>query len=79
MSRDVDGRLRRVDLLAAAGLIAAAFAVFGAVRGHAFLVNWDDLTYVVENETVRGLSWANVVEAFRRPYFGNYAPLHILS
>lgn len=71
------GLVRR--LLPPAALIAIAAAIFGQVRSHAFLLNWDDLAYVVENEIIRGLSWDHVRAAFAAPYFQNYAPLHLLS
>jgi protein O-mannosyl-transferase len=61
------------------GLVALAFVVFGRVAGHRFLLNWDDLTYVVENEAIRGLGWQHLSAMFSGPYFGNYAPLHLLS
>jgi hypothetical protein len=61
------------------GLVALAFLVYGRVARHEFLLNWDDLVYVVENEAIRGLGWDHLRTMFGQPYFGNYAPLHLLS
>lgn len=61
------------------GLAALAFAVYGRVVQHRFLLNWDDFTYVVDNEAIRGLTWSNLRSAFGRSYFENYAPLHLVS
>src|ERR1700693_438721 len=47
-----------------AALIAITWAVFGLTVGHEF-VNFDDPTYVSENDQVRaGLSWRGVALAF---------------
>jgi tetratricopeptide (TPR) repeat protein len=70
---------RRPHAAAVLALVAIAFGVYSGVLDHAFLLNWDDHDYVVRNEAIRGLSWENVRTAFGRPYFGNYAPLHLLS
>jgi len=79
MSSPADTRLGLPDLLAAAGLIVSVFTTYSGVLDHTFLLNWDDLSYVVANEAVQGLTWSNLTTAFGRFYVGNYAPLHILS
>jgi protein O-mannosyl-transferase len=76
---DSDATPRRSTPWVAIGLVAIAFLVYGRVAGHEFLLNWDDLTYVVENEAIRGLGWGDLRTMFGQPYFGNYAPLHLLS
>jgi LPXTG-motif cell wall-anchored protein len=58
---------------------ALAFAVYAGVHDHELLLNWDDRTYVLENPVVMGLGWREVRAAFEGFYFGNYAPLHLLS
>ena len=79
MSNPSDSRSCLQDAAIASGLVVLVFAVYAGVFQHSFLLNWDDLTYVVQNDTIRGLTWANFSAAFGRSYFGNYAPLHILS
>jgi protein O-mannosyl-transferase len=79
MSSPSDSRLHLQDAAAAFGLVVLVIAVYAGVFQHSFLLNWDDLTYVVDNEAIRGFTWANVSAIFGRSYFGNYAPLHILS
>ncbi len=71
------GRWERVAApICLAGL---AIAVYSGVFGHSFLLNWDDLEYVVENETIRSLSPGNLRAMFTRAYLANYAPFHVLS
>jgi tetratricopeptide (TPR) repeat protein len=60
-------------------LSGVTFVVYANTLGHDFLLNWDDSLYVVENETIRGITWEHVKDAFTRFYIGNYAPLHIIS
>ncbi len=50
----------------------------GVLRG-TFLLNWDDASYVVENELIRSFSGEHLRSMFTQPYFHNYAPLHLLS
>lgn len=67
--------IRLTDMLL---LGLAAFIVYGRSIGHSFL-NWDDASYVVNNQTVAGFSIEHVREAFSTYFVGNYAPLHIIS
>jgi Tfp pilus assembly protein PilF len=60
-------------------LMVAAFAVYSNVFGHAFLLNWDDLDYVVANSAIRDLDSEHVHQMFAGTFVGNWAPLHILS
>jgi tetratricopeptide (TPR) repeat protein len=60
-------------------LFVLALVVYSGSTGHRFLLNWDDINYIVENAAVRGISWEHLKSAFTRFYVGNYAPLHILS
>jgi len=58
-----------------AGLALVVFA-------HGFLhdfTNWDDHAYIVENPTIRELSWQTLARAFGGFHVLNYNPLHILS
>lgn len=43
------------------------------------ILQWDDVMYISENPAVRDPSFENLRSAFLHPYFGNYAPLHLLS
>jgi tetratricopeptide (TPR) repeat protein len=60
-------------------LFGITFLVYAGSLGHDFLLNWDDRSYVVENEAIRGITWEHVKDAFTHFYIGNYAPLHIIS
>ena len=60
-------------------LIATACFIYGDIRNHLFITNWDDFGYILNNESIRGISYVNIKTAFSKIYIGNYAPLHILS
>lgn len=60
-------------------LLAATLSVYAQILGHEFQVNWDDSVYVMTNAGVRGFSWENVKGAFSGSFYGNYAPLHLIS
>jgi Flp pilus assembly protein TadD len=60
-------------------LSGITFVVYVNTLGHGFLLNWDDSLYVVENETIQGITWEHLKNAFTQFYVGNYAPLHIIS
>lgn len=60
-------------------LIIATTLVYGRVRGHDFQVTWDDDRYVIDNPMVHGLSIKHIKQSFSEQYFGNYAPLHLIS
>jgi protein O-mannosyl-transferase len=62
-----------------AALIAITWAVFGQTVGHEF-VNFDDPSYVSENEQVRaGLNWHSVAWAFTHIHSHNWHPLTTMS
>jgi protein O-mannosyl-transferase len=62
-----------------AALIAITWAVFGETIGHEF-VNFDDPTYVSDNEHIRGgLSWHEVAWAFTHIHSHNWHPLTTMS
>lgn len=54
-------------------------STYSKVRGHEFILNWDDAVYVAENEDIRGVTLKNLTSIFTTSYAGNYAPLHLLS
>ena len=41
--------------------------------------NWDDPQYIVNNPLIRGFTPDNVQRILSQPYFGNYAPVSLLS
>jgi hypothetical protein len=47
--------------------------------GHQFLTGWDDPTYVIKNEAIRGFTWEHLKTAFTTYYVGNYAPVQVVS
>jgi len=65
--------------LVALALAAGTFLLFLPVRQNEFL-NWDDLTYIVNNDHVRGgLTWDGFKWAFTHSYSANWHPLTWLS
>lgn len=60
-------------------LLTASIIVYGRALGHEFLMTWDDSRYVVQNAAVHGFSWEHVRTLFSSYYFGNYAPVQLLS
>lgn len=60
-------------------LAAVTLAVYGRILGHDFVNEWDDYTYLVGNRAVHGLTPDNILLAFSRNFFANYAPLHLVS
>lgn len=70
---------RRTDILICAALVVAVFAVFGSVATHKFIV-LDDSEYVLQNPHVAsGLTWNNVVWAWRAFYAANWHPVTWMS
>ena len=65
--------------LIAVALAAGTFLLFLPVRHNEFL-NWDDLTYLANNDHVRGgLTWEGFKWAFTHSYSANWHPLTWLS
>ena len=59
-------------------LVILCSLCFGNSLKNPFLY-WDDHVYIQNNPYLRKLSLSNLKTLFSRPYFKNYAPLHILS
>lgn len=57
----------------------AALLVYGRTVGFDFVTTWDDERYVLSNPLIRDLSWTKLGTVFSTSYFGNYAPLHLMS
>src|ERR1051326_1623543 len=38
---------------------------------------WDDFHYIIENTRIQGLTPTNLLTIWTRPYFNQYAPLHL--
>src|SRR4029079_8371659 len=67
------------DLVVAAALVVAVFAVFGRVLGHQFL-HFDDNEYIYDTPHVRtGLTLANVGWAMTAYHSNNWHPLTWIS
>ncbi len=60
------------------GILFCTFIAFLPSLQNDF-VNWDDYDYVVQNETIRELSWANLKQIFTGRITGNYHPFTTLS
>jgi len=60
-------------------LLCAALLFYARLLDHSFVLNWDDAGYVVNNEEIRGLSWAHLRWAFTTIHMGNYAPVQMAS
>lgn len=60
-------------------LIILSAATYGEILSHSFLTTWDDPFYITENPAIRGFSLKNIASAFSTNYYGNYAPVQILS
>jgi hypothetical protein len=60
-------------------LTLLTLSVYLKVRGHEFILNWDDAVYVAENEDIRELSFRNLKRICTTSYMGNYAPMHLFS
>ncbi|HBG46701.1 MAG TPA: hypothetical protein DDW94_06880 [Deltaproteobacteria bacterium] len=60
-------------------LFIAPVAVYFKSVGFDFIPSWDDSEYVVDNIYIRGFSAENLGVIFLKPFFSNYAPLHLLS
>ena len=74
-----DPRNLRRTLLICALLSAVTTAVFWPVLHNDF-INYDDPDYIINNPHVAGgLSWENVIWAFRAAHSGNWHPLTWLS
>ena len=58
---------------------AISIAIYGSAMGHEFLNNWDDQIYVTNNPFIRGLTWDHLRYVFTHFWYGNYAPLNLIS
>ncbi len=58
-------------------IIITFFSFYPAVNNG--LTNWDDNYYVLENESVKSLSFQNLKKIFTSTYLANYQPVTILS
>ncbi|HEY6872963.1 MAG TPA: tetratricopeptide repeat protein [Geobacteraceae bacterium] len=59
-------------------ILIAGICVYARALGYGFLF-YDDPKYVLQNDLITNVTWEKLVKIFTEPYFGNYAPLHILS
>ncbi|MBI5587008.1 MAG: tetratricopeptide repeat protein [Deltaproteobacteria bacterium] len=68
-----------LKLLPYAALFLFSFLLYFKSLGFDFISSWDDYEYVINNTFIRGLTAENLKVISGRPFFGNYAPLHLLS
>jgi protein O-mannosyl-transferase len=59
--------------------VAITLVVFFPSLFNGFVLNWDDATYVHENDTIQALKWLNIKTMFTTYHNGNYHPLTELS
>lgn len=72
-------RNARTVISMAVALAVATFLIYLPVRQFDFL-NWDDQSYVLENDHVKGgLTWEGTVWAFTQSHSANWHPLTWLS
>jgi len=62
-----------------AALLALSVILYSKALGFDFLSSWDDYEYVINNIYIRGLTLENLRVIFGAPFFGSYAPVHLLS
>ena len=60
-------------------LCLVAMTVYARLPGHDLQLFWNDDKYIVSNAMICGFSFSHLKSAFNSFYFGNYAPLHLLS
>src|SRR5512138_288753 len=70
--------LRR-DLAWAAACGVLTLLVYARVLGNDFVTTWDDGSYILHNESIRGLGLATVQRAFFEFHSSYWAPLTWLS
>lgn len=62
-----------------AALFALPVLLYAKSTGFDFLPSWDDYEYVTNNIYIRGFTPENLRVIFGSPFFGSYAPVHLLS
>src|ERR1035437_569568 len=60
-------------------VLGITIAVFFPSLFNGFVLNWDDATYITENESIKALNWAHLKTISTGYVNGNYHPLTILS
>jgi protein O-mannosyl-transferase len=78
MHLDIEGRRGVREAGGLLLVLVLALIAFSTSWPKAFL-NWDDPKYVLENPLIRDWSLETLGRIFTTPYFGNYAPLTLLS
>lgn len=67
------------SVIAVLCIVSTAVIIYLPCLQHSFLTNWDDNFYITHNSAITGFSWWNLKNAFSSIFFGNYAPLQIVS
>ena len=70
--------LRKTELVGFTGIIILSFIAYGGIGTHQFL-NWDDITYILENRFIHSLSTDNLIWMFTNYEQQNWHPLTWLS
>ena len=72
-------KMKKRDLIISIGLILAItfISFFPSLKND--FVNWDDNSYVTENNLIMELSWETIKTIFNHFYMGHYHPLTLLS
>ena len=60
-------------------IIIVTAIVFANTLSNGFVDNWDDDTYIINNQLIKNLNYNNIKEIFSSFYMGNYHPFTILS
>ncbi|NTW33670.1 MAG: hypothetical protein HGB12_13800, partial [Bacteroidetes bacterium] len=59
-------------------VVLTTFAIYFKAVKFDFIFNWDDQVYIIENNHVKDLYWANIKLFFTQFYVNNYQPLTML-
>lgn len=60
-------------------IVIVTAIVFANTLANGFIDNWDDNAYVIYNDVIKSLSWANIKQIFSSFYLANYHPLTTLT
>jgi len=79
MLNPVDQKLEKQHRFIVFGILALTGLVFANSLGNGFIENFDDSTYVIDNELIRHINWNSLKEMFSSSFLGYYHPLTLLS
>lgn len=70
-------RISKWVWIALSVVFVTTFIVYFKAIGFGFL-DWDDTTYISNNQDIKNLSWANIKIFFTKFYVANYQPVTLL-